>query len=270
MKKKWSVESILEDPEVNRTIFYPRHLPKPTHLRSDCHIVEFSLSENITIGGFFFLRDPKLPTLMIFHGNGEIAADYEYNIGEFLNNGVNCAIIDFRGYGFSTGIPTYKNLLEDAYQAFLQFSKWLKARNFSSKVIVMGRSLGSACAAEIGSYHPPNLAGIIFESGFCDTYRLFKYLFGIDDPSLTAQTLEPWSNFPRIAKIDSPVLILHGMRDYIIPFEHARLIDKTLPPSTPRTLVAIEHAGHNNIQGFKDQYFTALKTFISSKLYSAS
>ena len=257
------IELFLENPQANEIIFYPRKIAKPTNLRSDCQLLELNVPENIKIGGLFYLNSKELPTLLIFHGNGEIATDYEYGIDDYKDCGLNCAIVDFRGYGFSTGTSTYKNMIEDANPIYHQFIKWLEIQGYSEKLYVMGRSLGSACAAEIGSYNSSNIAGIIFESGFCDTYQLFRTLFMLDHPDLTFQALAPWSNHPRIAKIQCPVLILHGTQDNIVPFAQGQLINATLPQSTPRTFIAIEKAGHNNIQLFKEKYFTAINQFVS-------
>lgn len=261
---EFNIETFLDDQHNSSFIFYPQKVKKPTELDPDCSILEITMEDGISIGGLFYLREPSLPTLLMFHGNGEIAVEYEDIIDKYLKCGVNCAIIDFRGYGFSDGTPTYLKLIKDSLPIYNQLIRWLQEQDYCFEVIIFGRSLGSACAAEIASQNPPNLEGVIFESGFCDTYALMRSLFMFNVPELTPEVLKPWSNHVRIQKIRVPALILHGTQDWIIPVTQAQDIKTNLVASSKITIELIEHAGHNDIQGFREQYFTTLRQFVSS------
>ncbi|MFO8018499.1 MAG: alpha/beta fold hydrolase [Promethearchaeia archaeon] len=205
----------------------------------------------------------ELPTVLLFHGNGEIAMDYRDLSSLYFKIGVNLAVIDFRGYGFSDGEPSYLSLLEDAYPAYNQFTKWKNRHNLeNSSLFLEGRSLGSVCAAEIGSKNPENLKGIIFESGFADTYHIMTRLFGLGYSDLTREKMKPYSNIGRIEKINKPVLILHGTRDWIVPIEEGKKIYNTLPENINKKFIEIKGASHNTMFTFQDKYFPVVVNFI--------
>ena len=261
---EFDIKKFLDDSYNSSFIFYPQLVNKPIELDPDCTILEMMMDDGISIGGLFYFKNPSYPTLLMFHGNGEIACEYEDIIDRYLNCGCNCAIMDFRGYGFSTGSPTYLKLIQDSFPIFLQLFQWLHNQGYCQEIIVFGRSLGSVCAAEIGSHNHPQLKGVIFESGFSETYSLMRNLFMFNVPDLTPRSLKPWSNDTRIQKIHVPVLVLHGTQDWIIPVSQALDIEKNLISSLWKKLILIENAGHNDIQGFRNQYFSPIKQFIIS------
>ncbi|MHA2390425.1 MAG: alpha/beta hydrolase [Promethearchaeota archaeon] len=253
---------LIDNPAVSDTVFFPRKMPIPTELDSNIKILQFDIEKNINIGGFFYLNDPDLPTILLFHGNGEIAADYQYFLNFFFQCGVNLAVMDFRGYGFSTGEPFYTSLITDALPIYNEFYKWMIDNSFSNSIFVLGRSLGSVCASEIGSHNPESLHGVIFESGFASIYEMMTRLFRVSGSEITPEFLSKYSNDTKIRKFRKPVLVIHGTTDFIIPFYQGKLIYENIPEDVEKKLVLIEGAGHNNIFSFEDEYIIPLKEFI--------
>jgi len=252
----------LDTPAISNIIFYPRRHNIPTELSSNIRVLKFRVAENILIGGFCFINDKTLPTILLFHGNGEIALEYQHFAPRFFECGINLAVVDYRGYGFSTGSPKFSALFEDAFPIYDQFEQWLKENGFHDSLFVLGRSLGSICAAEIGAKNPPRLRGIIFESGIGSAQQILTDLFRINIPLVPPNALKKWSNDTRAAKFTKPVLIIHGMSDWIVPYKHAKILFNALPDSVDKRLISIENAGHNNIFQFHEDYFTPLKKFI--------
>jgi len=255
-------KSLIDNPVVSNIIFYPRKTPVPPIFDSNIKILKFNISKNIMIGGFFYLNDPALPSILLFHGNGEIASDYKYFLDVFFDCGINLAVVDFRGYGFSSGEPKYSSLISDAIPIYNEFYKWITKNKLLDSIFVLGRSLGSVCAAEIGAHNPDNLRGIIFESGFASMYNIMTRLFRINGNGVTPEGLSEYSNDTRIRKFKKPVLIIHGTEDWIIPCDEGKLIYDNAPEGIEKKLVLIEEAGHNNIFSFKEEYTTPLKDFI--------
>lgn len=245
---------------VDRGIFFPRTHPVPRDLPARVHPLEIHVNAGITLGGFAFLARDDLPTVLLFHGNGEVAWEYLDLAGTFLALGANLAAVDYRGYGTSTGTPSFRTLQADAWPCFHQVRALLFESGFPGDLVVMGRSLGSACAAEIGSRRPAGLAGIIFESGFCNTRALVERLLGIND--LAPGDVTPYANDWRVREISAPVLVIHGSRDGIIPPGEADALHDALPAATWKRKVIIEGAGHNDIMMHADVYFDAIKAFI--------
>jgi len=256
------IKRLIDDPRISSLIFYPRKSVIPNDLPSNIKILNFQISEHIIIGGYCYIKDINIPTILFFHGNGEIALDYRYFYNTFFDCDVNLAVVDFRGYGHSTGEPVYSSLITDAFPIYKQFKKWMNVNNLKNSLFVQGRSLGSVCASEIGSHNPEELNGIIFESGFASIYNMMTRLFGVRSPDITPDSLSEYSNDTRIKKFQKPTLIIHGTMDWIIPCVEGKDIFNLLPDKIEKELILIEGAGHNDIFSYKNEYFTPLKEFI--------
>ncbi|MFX1451683.1 MAG: alpha/beta hydrolase [Promethearchaeota archaeon] len=255
-------KSIIDNPVVSRQVFYPQKRGVPSNLSSYIKVLKLQINKKVLIGGFFFENDANLPTILLFHGNGEIAEGYYGLLDFFFDCGVNLAVVDYRGYGFSSGEPFYTSLLSDAFPIYNEFSYWLNENNIVDSIFVLGRSLGSACASEIGAQNPSNLRGIIFESGFASIYNMMTRLFRVSGEGINLEDLKEYSNDTRILKFKKPVLIIHGIQDFVIPYDESKIIYDCIPDGVEKELVLIERAGHNDIFLFRDEYITPLKQFI--------
>jgi uncharacterized protein len=253
---------IIDNPVVSNVVFYPRKTPIPKKLPENIKILKLSIGKNITIGGIFCVNDPSLPTVLLFHGNGEVALDYLHFTNFFFKCNVNLAVVDFRGYGFSTGEPYYTSLLTDALPIYNAVKDWMSKNNYNISIFVEGRSLGSACASEIGANNPPTLKGVIFESGFASIFNMMTRLFRVSSPDLTPKIVSQYSNDIRIQKFMNPVLIIHGTSDWIIPISEAELIYNNLPKSIDKTFIKLQGAGHNDIFNYINDFAQAMKDFI--------
>ena len=252
----------IDNPQVSNLIFFPRKIKEPIEIGPNVKILKFKINEDIILGGFCFIKEKNLPIILLFHGNGEIALDYKYFAQEYFNIDVNLAVMDFRGYGFSTGDPIYSCLISDAFPVFQQFISWMDDNDMHGSLFLKGRSLGSVCASEIGAHNPKKPKGIIFESGFASAYNIMTRLFRIKSNSISRNSLKNISNDTKMKKIQKPTLIIHGTADWIIPHEEAKLIYEAIPQNIEKNLVLIDGAGHNDIFSFKKQYFSPLKDFI--------
>lgn len=256
-------KSFIDNPAISNVVFYPRKTPIPQDLEANIKVLQFQISKNIIIGGFFYLNNQKLPTILLFHGNGEVAIEYRYFLDIFFECDVNLAVVDFRGYGFSSGVPFYTSLITDAMPIYNEFYKWMHKNRLADSLFVFGRSLGSVCASEIGAHNPDGLRGIIFESGFASIYNMMTRLFRVRGPEITLESLSEFSNDTRIKQIKKPVLIIHGTADWIIPSSEGILIHKILPEDLDKSIILIDGAGHNNIFSFRNEYIPPLREFIS-------
>ena len=238
----------------------------PTRVDPNIKILQLILEKEILIGGFFYLNNPNYPTILLFHGNGEIASDYQYFLDFFFQCDANLAVVDFRGYGFSSGSPFYTSLIIDAFPIYNEFHKWIIKNSYSDSIFVLGRSLGSVCASEIGAHNPKSLHGTIFESGFASFYGMITLLSSISGQEISPlekESLNEYSNDVRIRKFLKPALVIHGTLDRIIPCNQGKLIFENLPDGIDKRLVMIKGAGHNDIFYYEEEYITPLKEFIN-------
>ncbi|SRR6056297_1294213 len=255
------IEQMLKNPQLNQFIFYPRKTPKPEN-KENRKSIELKVEKNLTTGVIFHIKDKNFPTIFMFHGNGEVATDYDSIATRFLSFGVNLAVFDYRGYGFSEGRASYYHLIKDSPIMFQRMHTYLEDNGFRGKIIVFGRSLGSAAAAEIGKHNPNSAMGYIFESGYSDTFSLMRTLFSIDLPEMDQKQRKKWSNAEKIGKIKRPILVIHGTSDNIIPYRQGKEIYKAALNAKRKKMITIKNAGHNSIMMFEEQYFPPIEQFI--------
>ena len=126
------------------SIFYPRK-----HHSKDEKDLFTNSNENTSISARFFIKDKSYPTILFFHGNAEIAQDYDDIATYYNQHGMNLIVSDYQGYGLSEGSPTKDNLHSDALAIFDFTKQYMNKNNLTNKLIPMGRSLGSASVAHI-------------------------------------------------------------------------------------------------------------------------
>jgi uncharacterized protein len=191
--------------------------------------------------------------VLLFHGNGEVISDYDQVATKFAQCGAALAITDYRGYGASTGSPTLRNALRDAHHVLTAVQR-VDAR----PLVIMGRSLGGACAAELAGHKHTGVVGVIWESSGSSLAQLVRRR-GMRVPEFSADELAAFDPLPKLAKCNLPALVLHGAHDGLIRFEEAEQTARAL--RTGR-LVAIAERGHNDIS-ISPHYWDALRCFFA-------
>jgi hypothetical protein len=184
-------------------------------------------------------------TLLFFHGNGEIAADYDDIAPLFNRAGVNFVVADYRGYGCSQGRPTASSMMTDCHRILDYVDRWKADNGYTGPTLVMGRSLGSASALELAHTHADRLAGLIIESGFARTGPLLQRL-GAPWQPLGSRAGRGFANIDKIRTFRNPTLIIHAEFDRIIPFSEGQALYDASGAEEKR-LVKIPGADHNDI-----------------------
>lgn len=259
-------EELIDTNKLIDVVFYPRKFFKPTETET-LKVVEFEVKDEywnkkVKVAGIFHIKDKNLPTLLFFHGNAETADDYNDSAQNFFDLGVNFLIMDYRGYGLSSGYPTLRNLVFDPPQIYRLVKDYLKNNGFNPGIFVMGRSLGSIAIGEIANQYPDEPLGFVFESGAADIFRLMRNLFLQDISKEEESRFPEYTNIHKIQKIKKPTLILHGQKDELIPPDQAKLIFILLSDFIDKKLVLIPLATHNNISSFYEEYYGSLGEFI--------
>ncbi len=150
-----------DSPAVFAVIFHPRPEGTGTVLAGGFENLTVPVENGVTIGGRFYRAGTNNPTVLFFHGNGEIVADYAELAKVYTRMGINFMPIDYRGYGRSSGSPTVTTMLKDAQQAFCFARQWLRDHGYAGRFVAMGRSLGSASALELASSHTNEIDALI-------------------------------------------------------------------------------------------------------------
>jgi len=252
--------SALDRPEVLMHLFHPRRehgAPERRPSEPEMKIpgagdILVPVADDVAVGARFHLGSRSHANLLFFHGNGEIAADYD-EIGPYYNRiGINLLSADYRGYGRSTGHPTVTSMMQDSHAIFRFAADWLTQNGFIGPLILMGRSLGSASAIELAAAHADRVCGLIIESGFAFAGPLLE-LLGIDAAAVGFREETAFRHLYKIACFQGPLLVIHAEFDHIIPFSDGQaLFDASTSPD--KTLLKIPGANHNDIlaHGFGD------------------
>ena len=234
--------SRLDVPQVLTRLFHPR----PEYAGSPTSAQELLIPvAGAAVGGRFYAAGAKAPTLLFFHGNGEIVADYEDLGPIYARLGLNFLPVDYRGYGRSTGTPTVAAMMADCHVILAFVRDWLRERQFTGPMAVMGRSLGSAPALELAAAHPDELAGLVIESGFAWAAPLLR-LLGVDAQALGYVEDEGFRNVDKIGQWTKPLLVIHADHDQIIPVSEGVALYEACP-SHEKTLLRVPGAGHNDV-----------------------
>ncbi len=259
MDKYESDLSIFDQPQVLQVMFYPRRDfgGTPSAPNASVHFIE--VEEGISIGCTFYWLDTDSANILYFHGNGEIASDYDPIAPLYNRRKINFFVADYRGYGISGGHPTATGMIRDAHNVFEGFKDILKERRAKGPLFLMGRSLGSASAIELAFHYQAEAKGLIVESGFADALGLLSR-FGV---SIKGAREDVGSfNLEKIQTISIPTLIIHSQYDHIIPLEEGIQLHNS-SGAKEKELVIIPNANHNDLMVVgMDQYFEAIEKFV--------
>tara|TARA_R100001143_G_C3361215_1_gene136175 strand:- start:25357 stop:26181 length:825 start_codon:yes stop_codon:yes gene_type:complete len=222
------------------------------------HTIETEDGESLD--AWFLQRDDAVATVLYLGGNGFLMVKSRPLIQAYATLPVNLLLIDYRGYGLSSGDPTVRGVQEDARSAFRFITS--DAVPQTDKIFVHGHSMGTFLAAILTEEN--SVDGYILESPATEVERWTKRLipwimrpfvrFEIDE-DVKAQ-----SNSDKVASITTPLLIMGGTADDVTPIRMAEeLYEKSA--SNQKKLVKISGGGHNNLPN-TSLYRQSLREFI--------
>ena len=248
----------LDRRDYSGSLFHPR--PSSGAPPAEARDYSIPVAEDVVLGARWHCFDTKYPTVLFFHGNGEVVGDYDDIAPAYREIELNLFVTDFRGYGWSTGRPSLRGLKEDGPRVAEFFLGEVQKSDASPPApFLMGRSLGSAPACEAALSHGDFFRGLILESGFASVLPLLE-LLGVD-PGLEDETVdELFGNHRKLSRVQLQTLLLHGDQDNLIPVVHAHDNYAHLPHDR-KTLRIIPAAGHNDLMLFGD-YFGAIQDFV--------
>ena len=248
----------LDVPEVLLQLFHPRPESSLAAPPAGSRDLLIPVADRVVVGARLHPAASFAPTILFFHGNGEIVADYDELAPFYQRLGVNFLPVDYRGYGRSTGEPSVTGMMRDCHGILAYVRHWLPEIGYRGPLRVMGRSLGSASALELAAAHPEELAALIIESGFALAGPLLQ-LLGVDLPGIKFQEKIGFRNVDKIKAFTGPTLIIHAEHDHIIPLRDGQMLYDA-SGAADKTLLTIPQANHNDIlfQGFA-AYLGAIK-----------
>ncbi len=230
-------DSVLDHPLIADRYFFPRYAPidHPFVVRSgdaDLHCWRGAHRDGI-------------PTLVHFHGNGEVVFDYVEGWAPAVQAlGYNVVLAEYRGYGGSSGRPALGTMLLDARRV-------IEAVGVPPETLVVyGRSVGSLFAIEVAAAHP-GIGALVIESGIADVaeriaLRVTPTELGVSAAELEAAVAASLDHREKLGRYRGRLRVIHASDDELIGRHHAEAT-MAWAASTDKSLTMFEYGGHNAI-----------------------
>lgn len=236
----------------------PEHGGTPADLGLAWEPVTLLTEDGVSLDAWWVPANEPRGGLLFFHGNAGNISHRLASIRQFHRLGLSVLILDYRGYGRSEGSPSEAGTALDARAGW----RWLmEAGHDPGEVVLFGRSLGAAVAAELASTlaGETSPAAVILESSFRSVPKLAQRLY----PFLPARWLVRFDYDAEayVGRIEAPLLVIHSREDEIIPFGEGRAVFAAAVE--PKRLLEIR-GGHNT--GFLDSepdYSVGINAFLN-------
>jgi uncharacterized protein len=239
-------------------IFHPSATIEQTPQRVglDFEDLFFATRDGLRLNGWLIPHRQARSTLIWFHGNAGNISHRVENI-KLLHDKVkvNIFIFDYRGYGRSEGRASEEGTYLDGEAALAFIQKRLATE--PKKIILFGRSMGAAVAAEMANRFDSQ--GLILETPFLSVREMAREIFPFLPIGFLLRT--QYDVRQKIQKIKTPLLVLHGDQDEVVPFAQGKMVFAAAPE--PKKFFTIAGARHNDtylIGG--EPYFEQLRAFI--------
>jgi fermentation-respiration switch protein FrsA (DUF1100 family) len=212
--------------------------------------VTFPTSDGLTLQGWFFAASPSASpssspspsrfTVIVFNGNAGNRS-YRAPLATALQaRGHAVLLFDYRGYGGNAGTPTEIGLREDARAA----RAFVMSRGDvdRERIAYFGESLGTGVAVTLAAEHAP--AALVLRSPFVSMVDVGRTHY----PILPVRWFlrDRYMSGERIAQIKSPLLVIAGDRDGVIPLEHSQQLYDAAAVASPKEMLIIRGADHND------------------------
>ena len=227
----------------------------PNQAGLDYEDVKLVTADGVTVHGWFVPSSQPRGTVLFLHGNAGNISHRLDSLLMFQRLGYSTLIIDYRGYGNSTGKPSEQGTYLDAEAAWDYLTQTRKIP--PATIVLFGESLGGAVAAWLATRHEP--AALAIASGFTSVPDLAAKFY----PYLPVRWLSRYSYDTReyLRSVAAPVFIAHSPDDEIIPFQQGRELYQAA--KSPKRFLELS-GGHN--EGFifaREAWVQALGEFLN-------
>ena len=245
-------DNILDNPILSSRYFFPRKESFADPFWVDCG--------DARLGCYYRLSHPGAKTVIHFHGNGEIAADYIPDLVSIFDEfGYNLFLAEYRGYGMSGGSPQLVKMLGDVTSIIEAIDQP------HEDLVLFGRSVGSIYAIHAASLFP-DIPGLILESGIASP--LERVLLRVDPGELgaTMESMEEEAGVhlnheEKLSRFQGSTLILHTRYDGLVDVSNAHRLHQW--SSESKKLKIFEQGNHNTILFTNfHEYFNLVQAFI--------
>ena len=229
-----------------RFIFKPEKLSQDFKFEYDVPFNElfFDVEPGVRINGLHFHREEPLGLVLYLHGNSRSIKGWAKYAKDFYRYNYDVVLVDYRGFGKSTGKRSEKEMLNDIQHVYDS----LAVQYPEHHIIVYGRSIGSGFAAKIASDNRPRY--LILDAPYYSFKKVVERFLPILPVSLVLRyhlRTDRW-----IRHVNCHTYIIHGTLDWLIPIRHSEKLQRISPGKI--TLIRIHGGGHNNLPQFPEYH----------------
>jgi fermentation-respiration switch protein FrsA (DUF1100 family) len=204
-------------------------LPDRTHTTpaengvGDMTVIHVRTSDGLTLEGWYKPAQAGHSTIVFFHGNGGSLRHRGADARSYMDRGYGFLFAEYRGYGGNPGQPTEEGFYSDAH-AYLD---WLIAQGVpQNRIVLEGESLGTGVAVQMAIDYP-HAAALVLNSPFTSVPDVAAKTYFFVPVHLLMR--DRFDNLSLIHKVAMPVLILHGMKDEVVPYAMGKALYQAAP-----------------------------------------
>ncbi len=236
-------------------IFKPEKLKQDFQFKYDVPFTEyfFDVEPGVRINALHFFRENPQGLILYLHGNSRSIKGWSKYARDFYRYDYDVLLVDYRGFGKSTGKRSEKEMLNDMQFIYDR----LKEKYSEDHLIMYGRSMGSGFATKLASDNNPRY--LILDAPYFNFKKVIERFL----PILPVQIFlrfhlrtDKW-----ILKVQCHTYIIHGTKDWLIPIRHSEALQKLNPRKI--TLIRIHGGRHNNLPTF-DEYHNFIRDILKS------
>lgn len=199
----------------DRFYFPVKGLEMPENLNFDTVRVPVGGGDTL-FNAFFKAKGKSRANVLLIHGGGGNISSYLFMMQAFTKDGYNVYMVDFRGYGKSTGKPTHQNIAADAPLVFESFRR-VNVQNLP--LIIYGASMGTQIAARLAQENASAIKGLVMDGGFPAINELAAtYVADSLKDKVRASIKPPYAAAESLRSLRVPKLFVHSRTDKEVPY----------------------------------------------------
>jgi len=241
-----------------RLIFKPEKLPEDFKFKYENQVFDeynIEVAEGVNINGVHFqVRQPK-GIVLYLKGNSRSLKGWGKFAIDFTRHGFDVLMVDYRGFGKSTGIRTEEGIKKDLQYVYDELKKQVDEKY----IVLYGRSLGSGFATKLASTNNPRM--LVLDAPYYSMAHMAKRYMLVMPMAIIMRF--PIKTYKWIQYVKCPIKILHGTNDKLISFKTSIKLSKINAKRT--RLYPIIDGGHNNLHTYP-QYHRFLDEILHAKL----
>ncbi|WP_133139958.1 alpha/beta hydrolase [Legionella genomosp. 1] len=223
-----------------KLIYFPAKLmPSPASFQAkDMQVVLLRTSDGLTLQSWYKAAKSGQATVLFLHGNGGHIGMRMPMARQWINHGFGVLLLEYRGYSGNPGFPSEEGFYQDAEAA----RAFLRQQGVTDEhLVIYGESLGTGVATYLSANH--GACAVILQSPFTSLSAIARYHY----PLILISPWDKYDSLSRIQDIKSPLLILHGDQDGIVPYTQG--VELFEAAKEPKEFVRVPNRGHNDLWG---------------------